>query len=209
MFNFGNTAGASQSTSKSRLKGNEIHTVKFKECEIQDIQGKKDATQIYKVIKLKFENEDGYFEHTIFEPKPEGGVRKDSSFTNKNGNVEKIPQASNNEAMMLLLKHTIDAFVPEVAKKIDERTQTLGAKDWEGLRTLVKAILDKGIGVESKIKLLKNKEGDAQFPGFFCGINKEGKAYIRNNFIGNKVAFSPYEMDRIKKEASATPNKIS
>ena len=38
-FNFNATAGSSQSTSKPRLKGNDIYTVKFDECEVKDITG--------------------------------------------------------------------------------------------------------------------------------------------------------------------------
>jgi hypothetical protein len=52
---------------------------------------------------------------------------------------------------------------------------------------------------------LKNKDGEATFPGFFTGLTKEGNAYVKNNFIGKKLQFSTYEADRIKKESTAKP----
>jgi hypothetical protein len=207
-FNFDATAGASQSTSKPRLVGNDIYTVQLEDCVIEDIQGKKDPNALYKVLKIKFSNEDGSFEHAVFEPKELDFQRGESSFTNKNGNTEKIPQPSNVESMMLFFKHVIDSYVPEVAKKIDNNEQKIVAPNWDALRKLVKQILDLGKGRTSKIKLVKNKAGEAVFPGFFAGLTREGKAYVRNNFIGEKVAFTPYEMQKIKTSETARPTNM-
>ena len=52
-----------------------------------------------------------------------------------------------------------------------------------------------------------NKKGEAVFPGFFAGLTKEGKPYVRNNFVGEKIAFSPYELTRIKQQQTATPTQ--
>lgn len=206
-FSFDATAGASQSTIRPKLAGNSIYSVRFDGAEKKDIQGVKDPTITYEVLILKFSNEDGIYEHTIFGPKPEDGKRGETEFTNKNGNKEKIPQPSNNENLMLLLKHVIDAVNPTVAKVIDSGEKKLGAKDWVSLRELVLKICTQGVGAQTKIKLLKKKSnGEATFPGFFAAINRDGKAYIRNNFIGDKVAFSAYEITRITNEANATPS---
>jgi hypothetical protein len=207
-FSFDNTAGSSQSSIKPRLEGNEIYTVKFDGCEIKDIQGVKDPSQLYKVLILKFSNEDGVYEHTIFEPKEDEYQRTEREFTNKNGNVEKIPQPSGVESLMLLLKHAIDSINPTVASKIDKGEASLKAKNWEDLRKVVAAVLEPGIGAVTKIKLLKNNKGEAIFPGFFASVNRDGKAYIRNNFIGSKIAFTPYEADRIKNSTTAKPTEV-
>lgn len=204
-FSFDATAGASQSTAKPRLLGNNIYTVKFDGCEIKDIQGVKDPTALYKVLSLKFSNDEGSYDHTVFEPKGDDYKRTDKEFTNKNGNIEKIPQASNVESLMLFLKHIIDAVNPTVAKQIDSGEKKLGAKSWDELRNLISNILNAGKGAQTKIKLLKNKAGEATFPGFFTAVNRDGKAYIRNNFVGEKVAFTAYEIDRIKNENTAKP----
>lgn len=203
-FSFGNTAGASQSTSKPRLAGNNIYNVTFEGCEIKDVVGVKDPTALYKQLVLRFGNEDGIFEHTVWEPKPEDFVRKDSEFV-KNGKAEKIPQPSGVETTLLLFKHAMDVINPTVAKAIDEQKKQLTAPNWDELRLLVVKILDAGKGTKTTIKLLKNKAGEAVFPGFFTGLTKEGKPYIKNNFIGPKVAFSTFEAEKIKKEATAQP----
>lgn len=212
-FSFNTTAGASQSTAVPKLEGNEIHKVKFESCEIVDITGKKDPTATYKLIRFRYSNEDGYYEHAIFEPQNTPSrndfVRGETEFTNKQGNVEKIPQPSGVESMMLFFKHNIDAFVPKLGLAIDKGEQNLSAPNWDGLRKLVKQIMDKGVGVESHIKLLNDNKGEARFPGFFTGINRDGKAYVRNNFIGDKLSFSSYETSRMKNEASAKPTDMS
>lgn len=208
-FSFDATAGASQSTTKNRLVGNSIYNVALEGCEVQDITGVKDPSAIYKVIKIKFSNEDGAYEHTVFEPRPDDFKRGENEITNKNGNKEKIPQPSNVESMMLLFKHIIDAYVPEVAKQIDNKEKSLGAKSWDELRKLIVAILEKGKGRKNNIKLIKDNKGEAKFPGYFASISKDGTAYIRNNFIGEKVAFTAYEADKINKEASAKPTSAA
>lgn len=207
-FNFSATAGASQSTAKPRLKGNDIYDVKFDGCEIKDVQGVKDPTAVYKTLVLKFSNENGTFEHTVFEPRQDDFKRGETEFTNKNGNVEKIPQPSNVESMMLLFKHMIDAINPKIGKEIDAGTRNLGAKNWDELRALVAKILDAGKGTETKIKLMFNpKKEEAVFPGFFAGLTREGKPYVRNNFVGQKLTFSAYETTRIKNQESAKPTQ--
>lgn len=205
-FSFNTTAGASQSSAKPRLAGNDIYTVKFDGCEIQDIKGVKDTTAVYKVLKLKFSNEEGSYEQTIFEPKADDFDRGETKYIDKStGEEKKIAQTSGVENMMLLFKHAIDAINPKVAKQIDEGAVNLGANDWDGLRKLVVQILDVNKGVTTNIKLLKNTKGEATFPGYFAGITKEGKAYVKNNFIGSKLAFTSYEKTRIENEANAKP----
>jgi len=208
-FSFSTTAGASQSTTKPKLEGNMIHTVKFDGCEIKDVVGVKDPTATYEQLILKFSNEDGAFDHTVWPPRPEDFTRRESEITNKNGKKEKIPQPSNVESMMLFFKHAIDTLNPTIAKQIDSKEKKITAPDWNKLRELIVSILEKGKGVETKIKLMKNsKTGEAVFPGFFAGLTREGVAYVRNNFIGDKIAFSTYELEKINKEASAAPAKV-
>ena len=138
-FSFGQTAGASQSTAKPRLEGNNIYDVVFDGCEVEDIQGVKDPSQLYKVLKLKFSNEDGTYEHAIFEPKQADFERTISEVMVK-GVKQNIPQPSGVESMMLLFKHAIDAINPAIAEAIDKGEKNLGAKDWNDLRKLVAKI---------------------------------------------------------------------
>lgn len=206
-FSFDQTAGNSQNTAKPRLEGNKIHEVTLRDCKIEDIKGVKDPSALYKVIKFNFDTPDGYYEHAVFEPKPDDFKRGESEFT-KDGKVNKIPQPSNVESMMMFFKHVIDGFIPKAAEQIDSGKKSLVAKDWEELRKLVVKITMMGEGVQNKIKLIKNKKGEGVFPGFFTAVNREGSVYVRNNFIGEKVAFTPYEMKRMQNEAAARPTSM-
>lgn len=207
-FSFGDTLGSSQSEFSKSLEGNAVHTVKFDGAENHEFPNKKDATAPYRVLRLKFSNDEGSFEHSVFEPRPEDHNRTESKFM-KDGVEKVIPNPSNVESMMLLFKHTIDAVNPALGEKIDKGEVALQGKNWAELRNNVIALLAKGIGVETQIKLVKDKNGYARFPGFFTGVNQEGKAYVRNNFIGKNLGFSPYEMTRIKKEEAAKPTEMA
>lgn len=207
-FSFTTTAGASQSTAKPRLEGNKIHTVKLESVEIDDFQGVKDTSQTYRVLKFNFSNEDGHYPHTIFEPKPDDFDRGESEYTDKTGKVNKIPQPSNFETMMLFVKHTMDSFAPAIAAQIDAGKKEIAAPDWDTFRKLVKKIFESDKTRETKVKLIKNKKGEGIFPGFFSAVNRDGVAYVRNNFIGEKVAFTAYEMKKIQDEANAAPSQM-
>jgi len=213
-FSFSATAGTSQSTVKPALKGNDIFDVTFDGVEIKDFEGKKDPTKTFRTLVFKFSNDDGEFQHVIFEPTPDGFgglsdfARGESEYKDKDGKINKIPQPSVKESIMLMFKHLIDVVNPSVAKAIDSKEKELIAKDWDGIRILVEKILIKGVGTETKIKLINNTKGEPKFPVFFAAVNREGKAYIRNNFIGDKVAFTPYELTRIKNASTAKPTNM-
>lgn len=208
-FSFDGTAGASQSSSKSKLAGNEIHIVKFDDCEIKDITGVQDPSKTFKNLILKFSNKDGYFEHTVWEPKSTDFQRPEP----KEYNGNKIQSPSNVETMNLIFKHAFDTISPAIAKQIDEGKK-LSAKDWDELRKLVKQILDKGKGTELALKLGKNNKGEAVIPSFPTSISKEGKVYISNNFIApvedgkHKLFFSAKEVARMTNEKTAKPASI-
>lgn len=204
-FSFSGTAGTSQSTAKSNLVGNNVYEVAFDGCEIKDVVGVKDPTALYRQLILKFSNEDGAFSHTVWEPRPEDFERRETDAKSKDGKAIKILQPSNVESMMLLFKHAIDFINPTIAQKIDSKELNLGAKNWEELRIKVAKVLDAGKGAKTKIKLIKNKAGEAIFPGYFTGLTRDGVAYVKNNFIGPKVAFTTYEAQKINEAANATP----
>lgn len=208
-FSFSQTAGTSQSTAKPKLAGNSIHTVKLGKCETQDIDGVKEPGTVYKVIKVNFYTEDGNYEHTVFEPRPEDFSRTETEYIDKSGKKNKIPQPANTETMMFFFKHVIDGFLPELAKEIDNKTKSLDAPDWDSLRSLIVQIFTKAKGRENKIKLIKDKNGDGRFPGFFTGISREGEVYVRNNFIGEKIAFNSYELGKIQNETAAKPTNMN
>lgn len=199
-FNIGTTDIASQSTGATRLKGGLIHDVTFEGAEANTIE-KKDGSASFDVLQLKFKNEDGTFEHTIFEPRDEDAVRQQNTYGSEN--------PSNVENLIFTVKHLFAAIAPDVAKKIEEKG--LAVEGWNGkngLREFVAANTKKAIGTATQIKLMKDKNGNAQFPGFPLGMSKEGNVYPRTNFIGKNLEFTPKEIERMNKIQSATASSM-
>lgn len=194
-FDFGMTAGSSQSSVRKQLEGNAIHEVKFDGCEARDIEGKQDPTKKFKVLDIKFSNNDGYFTETIWEP-------TDADMEDRQGPYGSQP--SNFKAMMYKFKHLIDAVNPALAAKIDSGEQKLNASTWDGLRNLMVQATTPGIGKTTKIKLIKNNKGEAIFP-YFANYSKEGRFYMSTNFIGDNIFWTSKELTKMQNAATATP----
>jgi hypothetical protein len=198
-FDFESTAGVSQSSTRKPLEGNMIHDVIFDGCEARDFTGTQDSSKQFHVLEIKFHNDNGYFTHTIWEPREEDLKDREGAFG---------MQPSNFKVMMYTLKHLIDAVNPELGKKIDNKEVKLSAESWDALRKAMVENTAPGIGVSTKIKLIKNNKGEAMFP-YFLNYNKEGKLYMATNFIGNGVFFTTKELDKIKKANTAQPTPVS
>ena len=82
MFNFGISKESAVKTVRPQLKPWNIYDVKFMGCEVREFAGKKDPNASYKVLDIKFENEDGYFTVTKFFPKEGDQVRREVSGAN-------------------------------------------------------------------------------------------------------------------------------
>lgn len=191
--------------SKPQLEGFKIHNVEFKGVEKTDITSPKDGT-IYKVIVIKFENEFGTNRTTIFEPKDADYTRQPSQFGGLN--------PSRIDIILDLFKQLITAVNPVMAKEMAEGKQlklsgaTYGAI-WDSLRVAFVENTKDYVGTKTQIKLEKNKKGEAQFPGFPMGIDREGVLYRSSTYIGNNIGWTPKETKAMTNyvQASATPMK--
>lgn len=195
-FSFTETANASQSSFKPILQGNKIYDVTFKGCEKRDMAGKTDPSKIYKVLDIKFENNDGYYTHTFFEPTEADGQQRVTPYG---------PNPSNVQSMMLLFKHLIDTVNPKLADDINNKKNSLSANGWEDLRNKIIDATQVGVGTKCQIKLLNNNKGVSQFPPFFANYNRDGELYMNSNFIGQKLFFTPKELNKIKQVETARP----
>ena len=197
-FDLSFTAGVSQSGTRKQFVGNEIYTVKFDGCEYREFTSKDGAN--FKVLDIKFSNEDGQYTKTFFEP-------KDSDFQDTQGTYGANP--SNVKQMLLALKHLIDAVNPELGQKIDKGEEKIAKNTWKGICDFIVDNTKEFIGKETKIKLIKNNKGNAEFPGFFASYSREGKLYMNTNFIGDKIFFTTKELNRIKAQETAKPTEIA
>lgn len=186
---------------KAALKGNAIHTVKFDGVEKVDLKNGE-----MHCLRIKFSNDEGYFNHTIFQPQE--GDDKDTQGMYG-------PTPSRVAEIMTLLRHLGAAVCPELNKKIDAFDSKT---TWEQIRNIVVETTNPAIGTETKIKLMKRKYNDpntgepreeAQFPRFFLAYSQEGNLYMRTSFIGKGVYFLDKEIKQMKKQDEAKPVAVS
>ena len=108
-FNFAISSDSAVRNSRRPLAPWEIHDVKFKGAEIREFNGKKDPNAHYKLLSIKYENEDGYFSVDLFFPKDGDDVRPE--FDGANGG--KVQMASSFETTMAIVKQTAQVLNPK------------------------------------------------------------------------------------------------
>ena len=64
------------------------------------------------------------------------------------------------------------------------------------------------IGLETKIKLIGDKDNKPKFPYLLSVFEVGGDAVITNNCIGKNLGFTAYELEQKKKIESAKPTKM-
>jgi hypothetical protein len=188
MFNFGISKESAVKTVRPQLKPWNIYDVKFVGCEVREFAGKKDPSVTYKVLDIKFENEDGYFTVTKFFPKEGDEIRREVD--GKNGGKREL--ASNFEELMNIVKQTAEVLTPEGFKKMQEASAKF--KSFDDVAKALITITDKVKGTATKIKLVgRNRDNRvvAEIPNITSVF--DGVATITDNYIGNKLFFSDYE----------------
>lgn len=204
MFNFGISKESAVRTVRPQLKPWNIYNVKFMGCEVREFPGKKDPSVTYKVLDIKFENEDGYFTVTKFFPK--AGDDKRLEVETKNGGKREL--ASNFEELMNIVKQTAEVLNPEGFKKMSELSSKFRSFD-DVAKTLI-AVTDKVKGCETKIKLIgRNRDNRvvAEIPNITSVF--DGVATITDNYIGSKLFFSDYEEGRRSEYLKSRPTEMS
>ena len=188
MFNFGISKESAVKTVRPQLKPWNIYDVTFVGCEVREFAGKKNPNETYKVLDIKFENEDGYFTVTKFFPKAGDDVRREVD--TKNGGKREL--ASNFEELMNVVKQTAAVLTPEGFNKMSELSPKFKSFD-DVAKTLI-AITDKVKGSQTKIKLVGRTRDNrvvAEIPTITSVF--DGVATITDNYIGSKLFFSDYE----------------
>lgn len=193
------------STSLPTLKPWDIYEVKFEECVYEVIQGKKDPSMTYPVLKFKFKGDKGQFTETLFAPKSGDEVRG----TKKNKNGHEIPTPSILDNFIYELGHLLTFICPEALKAIT-------GKKVESFEKLAQFIVKSTAKSKNKtvfIKLIGNKDNKARFP-YFLNIfeSNPNQPVITNNFISDnadKLAFTDYELQQKAKIESAKPTDMA
>lgn len=205
-INFGSLA-TTQATSnvQAYLKPWGIYPVKFAGARKETIQGKKDPSATYDILKVRFDGDDGYYEESIFYIKP--GDDKRPTYTSKEGHD--YEGASSYERTMTFIAQVATVLNPEGFKKMQAMSSKFKTFD-DVVQAFIK-ITTPTIGKETNIKLVgRNRDGIvmACLPKFVA-VNKNGEAFTCDNFIGDKLFFSNYEERRKKEYENATPTPIN
>lgn len=180
-----------------------IYDVTFVGCEVREFKGTKDPNVTYQVLDIKFENEDGYFTVTRFFPKQGDDVRR--KLPNKKGGEREL--ASNFEELMNIVKQTAEVLTPEGFKKMSELSSKF--RSFDDVAKALIAITDKVKGTKTKIKLVGRTRDNrvvAEIPTITSVF--DGVATITDNYIGNKLFFTPYEEGKRNEYLKGTPTDM-
>lgn len=196
-FNLNNIKG----TAVVRLKAWGIYDVVFKGIELSKGTNKEGNT--WKAMKIKFSGEEGIFEPMIFCPGDKGDERLSGE---SNGKKWELPSAM--EQLQFTVLHVMSNLAPEMLEKFIKAVSGLTLpNDFEKLVEIMNKALSKAINKQTKLKLIGNNKGYATLPNF-VGINKDGEAYINNNWLGDTVAFSDYEVKKMNEQKNAKPTAV-
>lgn len=185
----------------------ELQRIKFAEVWIKShtiTKLKKDPTAHYKVLAINFENEDGVFSVNQFFPKEGDDVRR--SYDGKNGGKVEMP--SNFETLMAIVKQTAMVLNPKGFEAMQAASSKF--KSFDDVASALIKITDKVKGTETKLKLVgRNRDGKvvAEIPRVL-GINKEGEAFVADNYIGSKLFFSDYEEGKRAEYLNSKPTDM-
>ena len=204
-FNFGSLATTqSVSNVQQRLKPWDIYPVKFVGARVERISGKKDPNAVYDILKVRFEGESGYYEESIFFPKPEDTKRP--VYQNKEGHD--YEGASAFERTMTFIAQVAGVLNPEGFKKMQEQSSKF--RNFDDVAKAFIAVTDKAKGKETHLKLVGGTSNGQVIPKLpkFVAVTKTGEAFTCDNFIGDKLFFSEYENSRRAEYMNAKPTTV-
>ena len=206
-FNFG-TLATTQATSNVsyRLKPWGIYPVKFTGARKEVIQGRKDPSMTYEILKVRFDGEDGYYEESIFYPKP--GDEKRPVYTSREGH--EYEGASSFDRTMTFIAQVAEVLNPEGFKKMQAASSKF--KSFDDVVTAFIKITDPVKGKDTNLKLAGKTQKDGTVVAVlpkFVAISKTGEKFTCDNFVGDKLFFSAYEEKKKAEYANAKPTDMS
>lgn len=193
------------STSKPRLKPWGIYDVVFDGVTKNEFAGKKDPSKTYKVMRVRFSNNEGYYEESVFFPESESDNTR-PTYQNKEGHDYQV--ASNFDRAMGLVAQVAAVINPEGWPKMQAASDKFKSFD-DVVNALIK-ITDPKKGTKTKLKLVGKTQDGSIVPCLprFIAINKEGEPFTSDNFIGESVGFTPYEEGRRNEYLGAKPTPM-
>lgn len=196
-FSLNNTSGSAI----VRLKPWNIYEVTFKG--IEPVTGKSKEGKEWAALKIKFAGESGIFEPMIFCPMDEKGSERPSG---KTGDRE-WTMPSQLENFMYGIAHIGEKLgKKETWEKMRGVTYEL-PKDFDKIIKNLAQVVSTSVGKTTNLKVVGDNRGYAALPSY-VNLSKEGQAYISNNWLGENLAFTPYEIKQKEKQQNAKPSSV-
>lgn len=204
-LNFGTLATTQTTSTSTYLRPYNIYEgVKFAGIE-GPVTGTSAQGNSWTAYDFKFECKDGNYSERIFEPTEKSTERR--TVTNAQGHDSELP--SDFERTMAFLAQVGNVFNPDGFKKLQEASSKI--KDFT---TMINAF-KKFIGTPETTTNLKlsgrNSNGTvyASLPTFVRINSKTGEVFTSDNFLGDKVAFSAWELQKKSEYENAKPTNVS
>ena len=194
-FNLTNT----KATAVTRIQPWTISEVQFKG--VEERSGNTKDGGVWKAIQFKFAGANGTFEPMFFCPKEDGDQRVSGETA---GRKWELPSAV--EQLQFAIAHIVGTLAPANFSKLQNVSVEL-PKDFSKLVDLVKKATASAINKTTNIKVIGDNKGYAAVPNF-TSINKEGVAYISNNWVGDNLAFAAYELKKKDAQTNAKPTAV-
>lgn len=188
-------------TAVVRLKAWGIYDVVFKGIEL--MKGTNKEGNPWKAMRIKFSGDEGIFEPMIFCPGDKGDERKT---VETGGKKWELPSAL--EQLKYTVSHVMTTLAPEMMEKFSKAVSGITLPDdFEKLVETMNKALAKSLNKKTKLKVVGDSKGYATLPTF-VNINKDGEAYLSNNWLGDTVAFSDYEVKKMNEQKNAKPTAV-
>lgn len=195
-FNFTNT----KTSATVRLKPWTINPVIFKGVELKT--GTNKDGEVWKAIQFKFSGDSGIFEPMFFCPK-DGGDQRPSG---KTGDREWV-MPSQVEQLSFNIAHVVGTLAPANFEKLKKVSLNL-PEDFEKLVKYVQDATKSAVNTSTNIKLVADSRGYAAVPNVVNIHPTEGYCYLSDNWIGENLAFSAYEIKKMNQAKSAKPTNV-
>ena len=120
-------------------------------------------------------------------------------------NMDKVGKGFEIFLLVVLIVYCISLLVPLIWMLI------ASFKSFDDVAKALITVTNAAKGTETKIKLVgRNRDGKvtADIPRIL-GINKQGEAFVADNYIGSKLFFSDYEETQRANYTKAAPTKMA
>ena len=195
-FNLTNT----KATAITRVQPWTINEVQFKG--VEERSGNTKDGGVWKAIQFKFAGANGVFEPMFFCPKEDGDQRMTGETA---GRKWELPSAV--EQLQFTIAHVVGTLAPANFEKLQNISIEL-PKDFSKLVDVVKKATASAVNKTTNIKVVGDNKGYAAVPNFIS-INREGVAYISNNWVGENLAFTASELKKKETQAKAKPTAVN